>query len=80
MKDSTTNNPYLYSQFTFKYSIDMFKFLIYVSDLIFYGNMNNDNCRVTICNPNPEELGYKPNELNTINLQRVSKRTGLLVN
>ena len=26
------------------------------------------NCRVTVCNPNPEELGYKPNEPNTINL------------
>ena len=25
-------------------------------------------CRVTICSPNPEELGYKPNEPNTINL------------
>ena len=42
MKDNMTNNPYLYSQFIFKYSIDMFKFPIYVSDLIFYGNMNND--------------------------------------
>ena len=25
-------------------------------------------CRVTICSPNLEELGYKPNEPNTINL------------
>lgn len=32
MKDNTINNPYLYSQFTFKYSIDMFKFIIYASD------------------------------------------------
>ena len=26
------------------------------------------NCRVTICNPSPKELGYELNELNTINL------------
>ena len=25
-------------------------------------------CRVTVCNPNPEELSYKLNEPNTINL------------
>ena len=25
-------------------------------------------CRVTNCSPNPKELGYKPNEPNTINL------------
>ena len=25
-------------------------------------------CKVTICSPNPEKLGYKPNEPNTINL------------
>ena len=25
-------------------------------------------CRVTICSPNPDELGYKPNDPNTINL------------
>ena len=25
-------------------------------------------CRVTVCSPNPEELSYKPNEPNTINL------------
>ena len=35
-------------------------------------------CRVTICSPNPDELGYKPNEPNTINLQRVGERTELL--
>ena len=29
---------------------------------------NNSTCRVTICNPNPEELSYKLNEPNTINL------------
>ena len=28
----------------------------------------NCYCRVTVCNPNPEELGYKPNKSNTINL------------
>ena len=26
------------------------------------------NYKVTICSPNPKELGYKPNEPNTINL------------
>ena len=25
-------------------------------------------CKVTICSPNPNELGYKPNEPNSINL------------
>ena len=30
--------------------------------------MNEKNCRVSICNPSPEELGYEPNESNTINL------------
>ena len=25
-------------------------------------------CMVTICSPNPDELGYKSNEPNTINL------------
>ena len=30
IKVRTTNNPYLYSQFTLKYLIDMFKFLIYI--------------------------------------------------
>ena len=25
-------------------------------------------CRVTLCSPSPEELGYKPNETNTIDL------------
>ena len=25
-------------------------------------------CRVTVCNPSLEELGYEPNERNTINL------------
>ena len=25
-------------------------------------------CRVTVCNPNSEELGYKPNKPDTINL------------
>ena len=34
--------------------------------------------KVTICSPNPDELGYKPNEPNTINLQRVGERTELL--
>ena len=33
-----------------------------------------------ICNPNPEWLGCKPNELNTINLLRVDKKVGLLAN
>ena len=26
------------------------------------------SCRVTVCRPNPKELGYKLNEPNTINL------------
>ena len=26
------------------------------------------DCRATVCSTNPEELGYKPNEPNTINL------------
>ena len=26
------------------------------------------NCRVTICSPNPKDLGYEPNELNIKNL------------
>ena len=26
------------------------------------------NCRVTVCSSNPQELGYKSNEPNTINL------------
>ena len=33
-----------------------------------------------ICNLNPKELGYEPNEPNTINLLRVGERAGLLVN
>ena len=37
------------------------------------------SCGVTICSPNPEVLGYKPNERNTINLQRVGERTGFLM-
>ena len=28
----------------------------------------NECCRVTVCSTNPEELDYKSNELNTINL------------
>ena len=44
----------------------------YIYIYIFYKNNNNIEtvycCRVTICNLNPDELGYKPNELNTINL------------
>ena len=36
-------------------------------------------CKVTICSPNPKELGYKPNEPNTINLKRVGERTELLM-
>ena len=30
-------------------------------------NWSKDNCGVTICSPSPKELGYEPNELNTIN-------------
>ena len=26
------------------------------------------NCRVTICSPSPKDLGYEPNEPNTMNL------------
>ena len=36
--------------------------------------------RVTICSSSPKDLGYEPNEPNTINLQRVGKRAGLLAN
>ena len=42
--------------------------------------VNEKNCRVSICNPSPEELGYEPNESNTINLQRVGERARLLTN
>ena len=28
----------------------------------------NKNCRVMICSPSPKDLGYEPNEPNTINL------------
>ena len=38
------------------------------------------SCRGTICSSNPEWLGCKPNELNTINLLRVDKKVGLLAN
>ena len=41
--------------------------------------VQNQTCRVTICNPNPKELGYKPNEPNTRNLKRVGERTELLI-
>ena len=33
-----------------------------------------------ICNPNPKDLGYEPNEPNTMNLQRVGEKVGLLAN
>ena len=36
--------------------------------------------RVTICSPSPKDLGYEPNEPNTMNLQRVGERAGLLAN
>ena len=39
-----------------------------------------ENCRVTICSLSPKDLGYEPNEPNTINLQRVSERVRLLTN
>ena len=38
------------------------------------------NCRVTICSPSPKEMRYEPNKPNTINLQRVDERAGLLAN
>ena len=38
------------------------------------------NYRVTICSPNPKDLGYELNEPNTMNLQRVGERIELLVN
>ena len=41
--------------------------------------VQNQTCKVTICNLNPKELGYKPNEPNTINLKRVGERIGPLV-
>ena len=34
-------------------------------------------CRVTSCSPSPKEWGYEPN---TINLQIVGERAGLLTN
>ena len=37
-------------------------------------------CRVMICSPSPKELGYEPNEPNTINLQRMGERAELLAN
>ena len=37
-------------------------------------------CRDTIFSPNSKLLKYKPNEPNTINLQRVGERAGLLAN
>ena len=40
----------------------------------------NIYCEVTNRSPSPRELGYEPNKPNTINLQRVGQRTGLLVN
>ena len=36
--------------------------------IIFLCYNNNNNCRVTNCSPNPKEMNYKPNKLNTINL------------
>ena len=36
-------------------------------------------CRVMICSPSPKDLGYEPNEPNTMNLQRVGERIGLLM-
>ena len=45
--------------------------------IIFHINLYK--CGVTICSPNLEVLGYKPNEPNTINLYRVGERTGLLM-
>ena len=35
---------------------------------------------VTIRSPSPKDLGYEPNEPNTMNLQRVGERDGLLAN
>ena len=37
-------------------------------------------CRVIIRNPSSKDLGYELNEPNTINLQRVGERAGLLAN
>ena len=36
--------------------------------------------RVTISSPSPKELGYEPNESNTINLLIVGERAELLAN
>ena len=33
-----------------------------------YTKTKKKKCRVTLCSPNPKELGCKPNEPNTINL------------
>ena len=38
------------------------------------------NCRVTICSPSLKDLGYEPNEPNTMNLERVGERAGFLAN
>ena len=40
----------------------------------------NDVCRDMICSPSPKWLGCKPNEPNTINLQRVCEKVELLAN
>ena len=43
-----------------------------------YQQYLNYICRVTNRSPSPQELGYEPNEPNTINLQREGERTWLL--
>ena len=46
--------------FIFYFSLSLTKVLISV--------LCDIQCRVTICSPSPEELGYELNEPNTINL------------
>ena len=46
----------------------------------FGGGKDKHPCRVTIRSPSPKDLGYEPNEPNTMNLQKVGERAGLLAN
>ena len=47
---------------------------------IFKKKIYNEYCKDTICSPSPKWLGCKPNEPNTINLQKVDEKAGLLAN
>ena len=64
--------------------VDNFSFLLALGSKMLYVFtyicMLNSSCRVTIRNPSPKDLGYKSNESNTMNLQKVGERAGLLAN